>query len=271
MNRKSWNPYKIRPNPLRVPSVLLVPISPIPFRTANRHERFDDPAAPSNNSPLSTMKVVTFGEVMLRLATPGFLRLNQASALEMTFGGGEANVAVSLALFGDETASSPACPGTTSPRPASKNCAGSASTHRKSCAAANASASTSSKAAPRRGPRPSPTTAPTAAISEINPADLKWDDILKGADWFHFTGITPPFPTQPRRPRSKARARRKSSASPSVATSHFRKKTLDERKRPAKVMSGLMEHVDICIANEEDAEKVFGIKAGATEVTKGEV
>ena len=50
------------------------------------------------------MKAVTFGEVMLRLATPGFLRLNQASVLEMTFGGGEANVAVSLALFGEQAA-----------------------------------------------------------------------------------------------------------------------------------------------------------------------
>jgi 2-dehydro-3-deoxygluconokinase len=177
------------------------------------------------------MKVVTFGEVMLRLATPGFLRLNQTPALEMTFGGGEANVAVSLALFGEEASFVTRLP---------KNDVAEACIQK------------------------------IRGLGVDTSKILRGDEILKGADWFHFTGITPALSdaaAQASLDGAKAAKRLGLTVSCDL---NFRKKLWTSEKA-GKVMFGLMEFVDICIANEEDAEKVFGIKAGATEVTKGEV
>ena len=104
----------------------------------------------------------------------------------------------------------------------------------------------------------------------INPADLKWDDLLKGADWFHFTGITPALSDAAAQASlDGARAAKKLGLTVSCDL-NFRKKLWSSEKA-GKVMAGLMEHVDICIANEEDAEKVFGIKASGTEVTHGKI
>jgi 2-dehydro-3-deoxygluconokinase len=99
---------------------------------------------------------------------------------------------------------------------------------------------------------------------------LNWDEILKGADWFHFTGITPALSDSAAAAcLDGARAAKKLGLTVSCDL-NFRKKLWTSEKA-GKVMGGLMEHVDICIANEEDAEKVFGIKAGATEVTHGKL
>jgi len=216
------------------------------------------------------MKVVTFGEVMLRLATPGFLRLNQTSVLEMTFGGGEANVAVSLALLGEEAAFVTRLP---------KNDVGEA------CIQKLRGLGVDTKKILRGGDRvgiyfletgasqrASTVTYDRAhsAISEIDPAELKWDDILKGADWFHFTGITPALSDKAAQASLEgARAAKKLGLTVSCDL-NFRKKLWSSEKA-GKVMAGLMEHVDICIANEEDAEKVFGIKAAGTEVAEGKI
>jgi len=216
------------------------------------------------------MKVVTFGEVMLRLATPGFLRLNQTSVLEMTFGGGEANVAVSLALLGEEAAFVTRLP---------KNDVGEA------CIQKLRGLGVDTRKILRGGDRvgiyfletgasqrASTVTYDRAhsAISEIDPAELKWDEILKGADWFHFTGITPALSDKAAQASLEgARAAKKLGLTVSCDL-NFRKKLWSSEKA-GKVMAGLMEHVDICIANEEDAEKVFGIKAAGTEVTEGKI
>jgi len=216
------------------------------------------------------MKIITFGEVMLRLATPGHLRLNQTPVLEMTFGGGEANVAVSLALFGEETAFITRLP---------KNDVGEACIQKirglgvdirsilrggervgiyflESGASQRASTVTYDRA--------------HSSISEINPADLKWDEILKGADWFHFTGITPALSDKAAQATLEgARAAKKFGLTVSCDL-NFRKKLWTSEKA-GQVMAPIMEFVDICIANEEDAEKVFGIKAGSTEVTEGKL
>jgi 2-dehydro-3-deoxygluconokinase len=216
------------------------------------------------------MKVVTFGEVMMRLATPGFLRLNQTPVLEMTFGGGEANVAVSLALFGDTAAFVTRLPKNDIAETCVQKLRGlGVDTSRilrggerigiyflESGASQRASTVTYDRA--------------HSAISEINPAELKWDEILAGADWFHFTGITPALSDAAAQASlDGARAAKKLGLTVSCDL-NFRKKLWTSEKA-GKVMSGLMEHVDICIANEEDAEKVFGIKAGATEVTHGKL
>jgi 2-dehydro-3-deoxygluconokinase len=216
------------------------------------------------------MKVLTFGEVMLRLATPGFLRLNQAPVLEMSFGGGEANVAVSLALLGEEAAFVTRLPNNDVAEACIQKLRGfgvdTSGILRggerigiyflESGASQRASTVTYDRA--------------HSAISEINPAEVKWDGLLQGADWFHFTGITPALSEAAAQASLEgARAAKKLGLTVSCDL-NFRKKLWSSEKA-GKVMRGLMEHVDICIANEEDAEKVFGIKAGATEVTKGEV
>jgi len=216
------------------------------------------------------MKIITFGEVMLRLATPGHLRLNQTPTLEMTFGGGEANVAVSLALFGEETAFVTRLPKNDVAEACIQNIRGLGVDTRsilrggerigiyflESGASQRASTVTYDRA--------------HSSISEINPADLKWDEIFKGADWFHFTGITPALSDKAAQATLEgARAAKKLGLTVSCDL-NYRKKLWTSEKA-GQVMAPIMEFVDICIANEEDAEKVFGVKAGATEVTEGKL
>jgi len=216
------------------------------------------------------MKTITFGEIMLRLTPPGFLRLTQTPTLDMTFGGGEANVAVSLALLGDESAFVTRLPKNDVAEACLQRLRGLGVDTRhilrggerigiyflESGASQRASTVTYDRA--------------HSAISEIKPADLNWDKILQGTEWFHFTGITPALSDAAAQAALEgARAAKKLGMTVSCDL-NFRKK-LWSTEKAGQVMSGLMEHVDICIANEEDAEKVFGIKAGATEVTEGKI
>lgn len=216
------------------------------------------------------MKVVTFGEIMLRLATPGFLRLNQTPVLEMTFGGGEANVAVSLALFGDEATFVTRLPKNDIAEAAIQRLRGlGVKTNRikrggdrvgiyflETGASQRASTVTYDRA--------------NSAISEIDPESLNWEDILQGAEWFHFTGITPALSDKAAQATLEgAKAAKKLGITVSCDL-NFRKK-LWTTEKAGQVMGEIMEYVDICIANEEDAEKVFGIKASDTEVTEGKI
>jgi 2-dehydro-3-deoxygluconokinase len=216
------------------------------------------------------MKAVTFGEVMLRLATPGHLRLTQTPVLEMSFGGGEANVAVSLALLGEEAVFVTRLP---------KNDVAEA------CVQTLRGLGVDTRSILRGGERmglyfletgasqrASTVTYDRAhsAISGIDPADLNWEAILQGADWFHFTGITPALSDQAARATLEgAHAARRLGLTVSCDL-NYRKKLWSPSKA-GQVMAGLMEHVDLCIANEEDAEKVFGIKAAGAEVTGGKI
>jgi len=216
------------------------------------------------------MKTVTFGEVMLRLATPGHLRLNQTPVLEMTFGGGEANVAVSLALFGEEAAFVTRLP---------KNDIA------ETCVQRLRGLGVDTRSIVRGGERigiyfletgasqrASTVTYDRAhsAISEIKPGELAWDKILTGADWFHFTGITPALSHAAADATAEAAAAAKKLGLTVSCDLNFRKKLWSSEKA-GQVMSGLMKNVDICIANEEDAEKVFGVKATGAEVTSGKI
>ena len=216
------------------------------------------------------MKTITFGEVMLRLATPGHLRLNQTPVLEMTFGGGEANVAVSLALLGEEAGFVTRLP---------KNDVAEACIQK--IRGLGVDTSKILRGGERVGiyflesgasQRASTVTYDRAhsSISEIDPASLKWEEILKGADWFHFTGITPALSDKAAQASLEgAKAAKKLGLTVSCDL-NFRKKLWSSEKA-SQVMAPIMEFVDICIANEEDAEKVFGVKAGATEVTEGKL
>lgn len=216
------------------------------------------------------MRAITFGEVMLRLATPGHLRFNQTRQLEMTFGGGEANVAVSLAQWGHDAAFVTRLPRNDLAEACIQELRGLGVDTRaivrggermgiyflESGAAQRASTVTYDRAG--------------SSISTIDPAELDWPKILSGANWFHVTGITPALSAPAARASlDGASAARKLGLTVSCDL-NYRKKLWTPAKAQ-EVMSGLMTQVDYCIANEEDAEKVFGIKAADSEISQGKL
>jgi 2-dehydro-3-deoxygluconokinase len=216
------------------------------------------------------MKVITFGEVMLRLATPGHLRFNQTHLLEMTFGGGEANVAVSLVQLGDTASFVTRLPRHDIAEACIQQLRGLGVETRsilrggermgiyflETGAAQRASTVTYDRA--------------HSAISEIDPAELNWPAILEGGNWFHFTGITPALSASAASAvLDGARTARELGLSVSCDLNYRRKLWTSERAQ--EVMSSLMPHVDYCIGNEEDAEKVFGIRAAGAELSLGRI
>ncbi len=215
-------------------------------------------------------RVVTFGEVMLRLAPEGYYRFLQADSFGATFGGGEANVAVSLANYGIDAAFVTKLP-----------------SHEIGQMAVNSlrkygvDTSRIVRGGDRVGiyylekgasQRPSKVIYDRAhsAVSEATAADFNWDEIFEGADWFHFTGITPALGDNVAEICLEAVKSAKKHGLKVSCDLNYRKK-LWTREKAGKVMAELMPYVDVCIANEEDAADVFGIKAANTDVTKGEV
>ena len=210
-------------------------------------------------------KVVTFGEIMLRLAPPGTGRFGQTSALEMSFGGGEANVAVSLAHFGVDAAFVTRLPSNDIAQACINQLRGYGVETRhiirggerigiyflETGASQRASAVIYDRA--------------QSAIATIEPSSLNWSEIFAGATWFHFTGITPALSDVAARAVAEGAKAAKAAGLTVSCDLNFRKKLWSSAKAQ-EVMSALMQHVDICIANEEDAEKVFGIKASDTNV-----
>ncbi len=215
-------------------------------------------------------RVITFGEIMMRLATPQRLRFLQANHLEMTFGGGEANVAVSLAQFGVEAGFVTRLPNNDIAQACINQLRGLGVDTKQILRGGDrigiyfletgASQRASNVIYDRAG----------SAISTIDPASLNWNEILKGASWFHFTGITPALSDSAARAAAEgAKAARNMGLTVSCDL-NYRKKLWSTAKAQ-EVMSGLMANVDYCIANEEDAEKVFGVKAAGTEISEGKL
>ena len=215
-------------------------------------------------------KVVTMGEIMLRLSTPGNERFIQADEFDVCYGGGEANVAVSLANYGYDTQFVTAVP---------DNPIG-------ACAVAalrkhNVGTDFIAKSGERLGiyflengsaMRASNVVYDRAhsSISTASVDEFDFDAIFKDADWFHFTGITPAVSDAAIELTEAAlKAAKKAGVTVSVDL-NFRKKLWSSEKAQ-KVMTNLMQYVDVCIGNEEDAEKVLGFKAKETDVTKGEL
>ena len=212
--------------------------------------------------------VVTFGEIMMRLATPGFLRFSQASHLELTYGGGEANVAVSLTNYGI-----PAWFVTRLP----KNDMGQRAINE--LRGLGVGTEYIARGGERIGiyflesgasQRASKVTYDRAhsAIAGIKPGDIEWDKAFAGAKWFHWTGITPALSDSAAEVTREACIAAKKHGLTVSTDLNYRKK-LWSREKAGQVMGGLMEFVDVCIANEEDAESVFGIKGA--EVTSGQI
>jgi len=215
-------------------------------------------------------KVVTFGEIMLRLQTPMYQRFIQAQSFDATFGGGEANVAVSLANYGIDAYFVTKLP----KNPIADACIA-------ELRKLNVNTSYIARGGERMGiyfvekgasQRPSNVVYDRAysAISQVGDEDFNWDKIFEGADWFHFTGITPALSDNAAKACLAACKAAKAKGLKVSCDLNYRKKLWSVEKAN-KVMSELMQYVDVCIANEEDAEKVFGIKAENTDVTSGKL
>lgn len=215
-------------------------------------------------------KIITFGELMLRLAPEGYYRFVQADKFGATFGGGEANVAVSLANFGYNASFVTKLP-----------------SHDIGQMAVNSlrkygvDTSNIVRGGDRVGiyylekgasQRPSKVIYDRAysSIAQATTADFDWEYIFAGADWFHFTGITPALGDNVAEICLEACKAAKKLGVKISCDLNYRKK-LWTREKAGKVMAELMPYVDVCIANEEDASDVFGIKAAGTDVTSGKV
>ena len=214
--------------------------------------------------------IVTFGEIMMRLAPTGYLRMSQTKQLEMTFGGGEANVAVSLANYGKEARFVTGLP---------DNDIGAACKGELRRWGVDISKIITKPG--RMGiyfcekgasQRPSKVIYDRAdsVVSKLSATDFDWDNILEGAGWFHFTGITPALSDSMAEATLAACQTAKKKGIPISCDLNYRKK-LWSRDKAGKVMGELMPYVDLLIANEEDAADVFGIHAAASNITKGEI
>ena len=215
-------------------------------------------------------KIVTFGEVMLRLAPEGYLRFVQADTFGATFGGGEANVAVSLCNFGYDAAFVTKLP---------KHEIGQMAVN--SLRKFGVDTSKITRGGDRVGiyflekgasQRPSKVVYDRAysAIAQATVEDFDWDSIFEGVEWFHFTGITPALGDNVAAICLEACKAAKTRNIKVSCDLNYRKK-LWSREKAGQVMAELMPYVDVCIANEEDASDVFGIKAADTDVTSGKV
>ena len=214
------------------------------------------------------MKAITFGELMLRLAPEGYYRFVQADRLGATYGGGEANVAVSLANFGTDV-------GFVSKLP--ENEIGQAAVN--SLRRFGVDTSGIARGGNRIGiyylekgasQRPSKVIYDRAGSSFAMSGkdDYDWDKLLDGVTWFHFTGITPALGDNLADVLLDVLPTMKKRGITVSCDLNYRKK-LWTRDKAREVMTKLMPYVDVCISNEEDAYDVFGIKAGGTDVTKG--
>ena len=215
-------------------------------------------------------KVVTMGEIMLRLSTPDFKRFVQADSFDVTYGGGEANVAAALCNYGLQ--------GTFVSKIPDNPIGQSAINHLRRYGVdtqfvarggnrlgiyfleTGASMRASQVVYDRAN----------AAIAEADISDFDFDKIFEGADWFHTTGITPALSDKAV---ALTEAALKAARAKGVTTSidlNYRKKLWSPEKS-REVMTNLCQYVDVCIGNEEDAEIMLGFKGQGTDVTKGEL
>lgn len=215
-------------------------------------------------------KVVTFGEIMIRLAPENYLRFVQSEKFEVIYGGAEANVAVSLANFGIDTAFVTKLPA-----------------HEIGQAAVNSlrkfgvDTSKIVRGGERVGiyycekgasQRPSKVIYDRAysSIATAQKADFDWDKIFDGVTWFHFTGITPALSDNVAEICLEACKKAKEKNVTVSCDLNFRKK-LWSKEKAGNVMSELCKYIDYCIANEEDAKDVFGIEAEGSDIYGGKL
>lgn len=215
-------------------------------------------------------KVVTFGELMLRLAPNGYYRFFQNDQMQATFGGGEANVAVSLANYGLESTYVTKLP---------SHAIGQAAVDSLRYFGVDTSKVTRGgervgiyyleKGASQRG-SVCIYDRKYSAISMATVADFDWDSIFEGADWFHFTGITPALGPNLVEICKLACRKAKEKGVKISCDLNYRGK-LWTREEANAAMTELCQYVDVCISNEEDAKDVFGIEAENTDIYGGKL
>lgn len=214
------------------------------------------------------MKTVCFGEIMLRLNPDGYKRIRQAEAFNVSYAGGEANVAVSLANYGVDTSFVSKVP---------NNDVGKSSVS--ALTKYGVGVSDMILGGPRLGiyfvekgasQRPSKVIYDRAgsSISQADKSEFEWDKIFDNCEWFHFTGITPALSDQMVETCFEACIAAKKRGITISCDLNYRNK-LWTKEKAQKVMSRLMPYVDVCIANEEDAFDVFGIIAEDTDINSG--
>jgi len=215
-------------------------------------------------------KIVCFGEIMGRLNPEGYLRLRQARKLEISYCGGEANVAVSLANYGLNPTYV-----TKLPHNALGQCAidelrrFGVGTDDIVLGGERLGMYYVEKGASQRASKVI-YDRKYSSIAEAEREDFDWEKILDGAEWFHFTGITPALGDNLPEICLDALKVCKAKGIKVSCDLNFRKK-LWSREKACEAMSSLMPYVNVCIANEEDAYDVFGIKASDTDLTGGKL
>lgn len=216
------------------------------------------------------MKVVSFGEIMLRLSPDGYYKLFQKPELNTSFCGAEANVAVALSNFGDEAEFVTALPDNDIGRAACRELMRyGVKTDNIVYTGDRLGIFFAEKGASQR-PSKVIYDRKNSAIASVDPSSFDWEKIFDGADWFHITGITPALSDSLAKISVDAvKAAKKAGLTVSCDINYRSKLWSAQKARP--VMTEIMKYVDVCIGNEEDAEIVFGIKAGATDVTKGQL
>jgi len=215
--------------------------------------------------------IVTFGEIMLRLSPPNNLRFSQARSFDVIYGGGESNVAVSLAHFGLDTQYVTRLP---------KNDIGDAcenylrqfgvGTRHIARGGERLGIYFLEHGAVHRGSKVIYDRA-GSALADIQPGMFDWEAAFAGADWFHWTGITPAISAGAADVCLEAVKAAKAHGLIVSTDMNYRSKLWKWGKQPEEVMEELVSYCDVAIGNEEDAEKVFGIKAPDTDVTSGEL
>lgn len=234
----------------------------MPLRSA----RDGDRTMTKNSNP----RVVTFGEIMLRLSTPGFSRFLQADRFDATYGGGEANVAASLALLGHEAAFVSRLPANDIGQAALNHLRRFGVDTRFIARGGDrlgvyfletgASQRASRVIYDRAG----------SAVTEMEPGDVDARAAMHDAGWFHFTGITPALGEAPRRTLAALLDAAADAGATVSCDLNFRAKLWTEAEA-RRIMRPLMRRVDVCIANEEDAEKSLGLRADGSSVEGGEL
>ena len=216
------------------------------------------------------MKVLAFGEILLRLASPGYTKLFQKDSLDATFCGGEANVAVTLANFGIETEFLTIVPDNDVGRAALNSLRYfGVDIHKSFFKEGRMGLYYLEKGASQR---PSKVIYDRAfsSIALAKPTDFDWNTLLNGVTWFHWAGINPALSDNMAQICEQACKKAKERGITISCDLNYRKNLWRSEKAQA-VMSNLVRYVDVCIANEEDADNVLGIKPPNNSVESGQL